>query len=210
MLFRRGERAARAAVAGFDTGAWSLYSQAGRESTLNYHQLVGSFLGNLCRRTRGRHLLLGPAPLRPLRARAAADPPRPPAAPARERGTALRFSLSKLASVRVRVTGARGVTVTRDMDVPRGTYTVPWTPARRGRYRVRIAAQGPSGPLGVRAETVRVRMSERAVLRRAAERGARKRGPSGEAARRQASRPGIAPLRKASTKRRWSSRASSP
>ena len=29
VLYRRGERAARAAVRGFDTGAWSLYSEAG-------------------------------------------------------------------------------------------------------------------------------------------------------------------------------------
>ena len=29
------------AVGGFDTGAWSLYSESGRESTLGYHQLVG-------------------------------------------------------------------------------------------------------------------------------------------------------------------------
>jgi len=105
----------------------------------------------------------------------------------------------------VRVTGARGVTVARDMDVSRGSYTVPWTPSRRGRYRVRISAQGPSGPVGVRAETVRVRMSQREVLRRAAarRRAAERRAAKRRAAkRRQASRPGNSPLRKESTKRR--------
>src|SRR4051794_36859627 len=51
VLYRRGERAARIAVGGFDTGAWSLYSPPGRESTLGYHQLVEGFLGTLCRRT---------------------------------------------------------------------------------------------------------------------------------------------------------------
>jgi len=205
VLFRRGERAARAAVAGFDTGAWSLYSQNGRESTLNYHQLVGTFLGNLCRRTHGRTYCSAHRRF----ARYEREPPRIRLtrlrSPRAERGTALRFTLSKLASVRVRVTGARGVTVARDMDVSRGSYTVPWTPSRRGRYRVRISAQGPSGPVGVRAETVRVRMSQREVLRRAAarRRAAERRAAKRRAAkRRQASRPGNSPLRKESTKRR--------
>jgi hypothetical protein len=211
VLFREGERAARAAVGGYDTGAWSLYSESGRESTLGYHQLVGEFLGNLCRRTGGRTYCSAHQRF----ARYEREPPRIRLArlgrPRAERGTALRFTLSKLASVRVRVTGARGVAVARDMDVARGTYTVPWTPARHGTYRVRIAAQGPSGPLGVRAQTVRVRVSERvlAARRRAAERRAERRRAARRqqarrraAARRQASRPGIAPLRKESTKRR--------
>jgi len=97
------------------------------------------------------------------------------------------------------------VTVARDMDVSRGSYTVPWTPSRRGRYRVRISAQGPSGPVGVRAANVRVRMSEREVLRRAAARrraAERKAAKRRAAKRRQASRPGNSPLRKESTKRR--------
>jgi len=204
VLYRRGERAARAAVGGFDTGAWSLYSQSGRESTLGYHQLVGRFLGNLCRRTSGRTYCSAERRF----ARYEREPPRIRLARLTRlrarRGAAVRFSLSKLASVRVRVTGARGVAMARDMDVTRGAYTVPWTPPRRGRYRVRISAQGPSGPLGVRAETVHVRISERAMQRRAAERrAARRRAARRRAAeRRQASKPRIAPLRKESTKRR--------
>ena len=51
VLYARGERAARRAVDRFDTGAWSLYSEGGREAPLGYHQLVGQFLDNLCRRT---------------------------------------------------------------------------------------------------------------------------------------------------------------
>ena len=204
VLYRRGERAARRAVAGFDTGAWSLYSQSGRESTLGYHQLVGSFLGNLCRRTDVRTYCAAQRRF----ARYEREPPRIHLSRTgrlrAQRGTALRFSLSKLASVRVRVTSAAGVTVARTMDVPRGTYTVPWTPPRRGRYRVRIQAKGPSGPLGVHAATVRVRMSERDLLRRAARRRAAERRAAKRraAARRQSSKPGISPLRKASTKRR--------
>ena len=120
VLDRRGESAARRAVAGFDTGAWSLYSQAGRESTLGYHQLVGSFLGNLCRRTRGRTYCSAERRF----ARYEREPPRIRLARLTrlraERGTALRFTLSKLASVRVRVTGTSGVAVARSMSVSRG------------------------------------------------------------------------------------------
>jgi hypothetical protein len=208
VLYRRGERAARVAVGRFDTGAWSLYSQAGRESTLGYHQLVGGFLGNLCRRTGGRTYCSAASRF----ARYEREPPRIRLARLTrlraERGTALRFTLSKLSSVRVRVTSPSGVAVARSMNVSRGTYTVPWTPRRRGRYRVLIAAKGPSGPLGVRSETVNVRISERAAQQRAARRqaarrqAARRRAAERRAERRQASRPGIAPLRKESTKRR--------
>ena len=69
-LFARGERTTRAMVAAADTGAWSLYSWAGRESTLGYHQLIEEFLGDMCVRTQRRDVLLGARALRPLRARA--------------------------------------------------------------------------------------------------------------------------------------------
>ena len=184
VLFRRGERAARAAVAGYDTGAWSLYSQNGRESTLSYHQLVGTFLGNLCRRTDGRTYCSAHRRF----ARYEREPPRirlarlnacaPSAAPR----CASRCPSSRRCACAS--PGAEGVAMARDMSVSRGTYTVPWTPPRRGRYRVRIAAQGPSGPIGVRSETVSVRMSERRAQRRRAQR----RGAAARARRRRAKR----------------------
>jgi hypothetical protein len=155
-LFRSGERAARRAVAEFDTGAWSLYSERGREASLGYHELVGQFLANLCRRTAApaycaasrrfvRYEHEAPrielARLSRLRAR---------------RATTLRFSLSKLATVDVSVSGRRGVTMSRRLSLSRGTHTLAWVPPARGPYRVRVTAQGPSGPRGVRDESVRV------------------------------------------------------
>ena len=156
VLYRRGERAARRAVGGFDTGAWSLYSEQGRESTLGYHQLVGQFLGNLCERTRGRTYCSTEKRF----ARYEREPPKIHVAALNglhaRRTTSVRFSLSKVSTVAVRVSSPRGVTMSRRLALPRGSHTVAWTPPRRGRYRVRISAQGPSGPRGVRAETVRV------------------------------------------------------
>jgi hypothetical protein len=53
--FRAGDVAARAKLASFDTGAWSLYSRPswkpGPEASLNYHTLNRDFARNLCRGT---------------------------------------------------------------------------------------------------------------------------------------------------------------
>ena len=187
-LFRSGERAARRSVRGFDTGAWSLYSQQGRESTLGYHRLVGQFLGNLCKRTGGRTYCSAARRF----ARYEREPPRIAIARPRglraQRAARVRFTLSKLATVAVRVTSRSGVTLSRRLSLPRGRHTVPWTPPRRGRYRVRVEAKGPSGPSGVRAKVVRVVVPK-------PQRAKRRRGQP-------PSRPGMAPLRKESTKRR--------
>ena len=155
-LFRRGERGARAMVAASDTGAWSLYSFAGREATLSYHQLIEEFLGNMCERTdraaycdaeerfaryEREPTRIGIAPLERLRAR---------------HSTAVRFRISKVSTVKVKLYGRRGLALSREMTLPYGTHQVGWTPPARGRYRLRIEAQGPSGPVGVKARTFRV------------------------------------------------------
>jgi hypothetical protein len=155
-LFARGERAARGMVKASDTGAWSLYSQSGRESTLGYHQLVGEFLGDMCALTRRRtycdaHVRfaryereptrIGVVPLRGLRARHA---------------TALRFAISKVSRVRVRLWGPHGLSLSRELDLPYGVHTVGWTPPSRGRFLLRIEAQGPSGPLGTEQRRFRI------------------------------------------------------
>jgi hypothetical protein len=53
--FRAGDVAARAKLASFDTGAWSLYSRPswkpGPEASVNYHTLNRDFARNLCRGT---------------------------------------------------------------------------------------------------------------------------------------------------------------
>jgi hypothetical protein len=185
-LSASGKRAARRAVDRFDTGAWSLYSDGGREAPLGYHQLVRQFLDNLCRRT-GRAVYCA---ARTRFARYELEPPRIRMAALHglraKRETSVRFGLSKISTVSVRVTGGRGFSMTRSMSLPRGVHAVAWTPPARGTYRVRISAKGPSGPLGASSGQVRV------VLPRPV-RKERAQPPS---------TPGTAPLRKASTKRR--------
>jgi hypothetical protein len=155
-LVARGDRAARAALGGFDTGAWSLYSSAGGESTLAYHQLTTNILAELCRRTERA------AYCRAQRrfARYETEPPRIGIAPLRNlrasRAAPLRFTLSKGSDVRVRVYGPRGVVLARDMQLDRGGHDLSWVPPSRGRFEVRVSARGPEGRLGVRGRTVRV------------------------------------------------------
>jgi hypothetical protein len=158
-LFRAGDRAARREVGAFDTGAWSLYSAQGAESTLNYHELTANFLGGLCRRVKAKVYCRANArferyereptkiSLSSLRGLSAA------------RTTTVRFHLSKVSSVKVRVWGTRGMSVSRDWaKLARGTYSFAWRPPGRGRYHVRIEARGPSGPLGVEQRVVKVKL----------------------------------------------------
>ncbi len=71
-LFARGEPTARRAVRGFDTGAWSLYSADGKESTLELSPVRRGLSRRPVPAHRGRDVLRrGPA-LRALRPRAAA------------------------------------------------------------------------------------------------------------------------------------------
>jgi len=155
-LVAEGDRAARAALGGFDTGAWSLYSTAGPESTLSYHQLTASILAELCRRLeRAEYCDAGRRFVRYEH-----EPPRIRIAPLRglwaRRAAPLRFTLSKGSAVQVRVLGPRGVVLARDMQLGRGSHDFSWTPPSRGRFRVRVSARGPEGRLGSSARTVRV------------------------------------------------------
>jgi hypothetical protein len=155
-LVAHGDRAARAALGGFDTGAWSLYSSAGGESTLAYHQLTTNILAELCRRTERAEYCRAQRRF----ARYETEPPRIGIAPLRglwaNRSAPLRLTLSKGSDVRVRVYGPRGVVLARDMRLDRGGHDLSWTPPSRGRFEVRVSARGPEGRLGTRGRTVHV------------------------------------------------------
>ena len=155
-LVIRGDRAARTALGGFDTGAWSLYSAAGAESTFSYHHLTTGILAELCRRTER------PEYCRANRrfARYEREPPRIGIAPLRglwaRRSAPLRFTLSKGSAVQVRVFGPEGLVLARDLQLARGGHDLRWTPPSRGRFRVHVQARGPEGRLGSSDRTVSV------------------------------------------------------
>jgi hypothetical protein len=158
-LFDAGDRAARAEVPTFDTGAWSLYSRGSikRESDLGYHTLLRDFLGQLCRRTAteqycsaGQHFtsyLTIPPVLEVL----------PRTLRAKKSGK-LRFKLSKISRISMRI--ARGATVVATIDpgvLGRGTKAVAWTaPKKTGTYSMTVTATDLAGNAATAAGQVEV------------------------------------------------------
>ncbi|MBW3652961.1 MAG: D-glucuronyl C5-epimerase family protein [Actinobacteria bacterium] len=177
-LYLRGEPLARRSVRVFDTGAWSLYSEGGAESTLSYHRLVGTFLQRMCTRTARRtYCSAGKRFARYVR-----EPPRLRVRAQRRphvgRRTAVTFTLSKVAHVTVQVRDRRGrVALARAMRLPRGRHRLVWVARRSGRHRLRIVAIGPARTRAV----VRRALTAKALPKKKA-----KRRPSGAAARRRA------------------------
>src|SRR5215216_1690279 len=148
-LFADGDRAARAEVPQFDTGAWSLYSRDAitRESDLHYHTLLRDFLTSLCDRTDTDVYCTAESHFTGY----LTTPPHLRLRTTRVRGGAtrtLRFSLSKISRASVRVTAPSGRTVLAVAAgvVGRGTRSVAWrVPRRAGYYTVRIDATDLAG-----------------------------------------------------------------
>src|SRR5215216_1776318 len=148
-LFADGDRAARAELPRFDTGAWSLYSRGAiaRESDLHYHTLLRDFLASLCDRTAEPVYCTAESHLTSY----LTTPPELDLRTTRLRGGAtrtLRFILSKISSTSVRVIAPSGRTVLAVAAgvVGRGTRTVAWrVPRRAGEYTVRIDATDLAG-----------------------------------------------------------------
>jgi D-glucuronyl C5-epimerase C-terminus len=159
-LFQDGLTAARAEVPEFDTGAWSLYSRGDstHESDLSYHKLLRDFMRGLCDRTQDpvfcsarehydTYLVTKPQ-LQLLTTRVRG-------------GTtgALKFRLSKISRIGVRVTRADGTAVlVRQAGVlGYGRRAIAWSvPRRKGIYTVALTAvdlagnaQSISGPVEV-------------------------------------------------------------
>ena len=139
-LFEAGDRAARAAVPRYDTGAWSLYARPGRESNLGYHRLVRDFLANLCERTEATVYCDGETRF----TRYLYEHPRLELGPTR-RGRAgrplpIRFRLSKISRVSIRVTrGGRLVFASRQ-TLGYGRRAFVFRAPAGGRYRFRLEA----------------------------------------------------------------------
>lgn len=158
-LFDAGEIRAREELGTYDTGAWSLYSRgtSSNEATLSYHTLTRDFLDSLCDR-------LGDSVYCDAEARFTGYLAEPPvvtpiteSARARRRGT-LKFDLSKISRVSVRVTRGGRTHYSWSGTLGYGLKRLAWTaPRRRGRYTLSISATdlagnsaGESGELLVR------------------------------------------------------------
>lgn len=155
-LFDDGEAQAERETPSYDTGAWSLYSQGGAESTLDYHVLLRDFLKGLCSRTdetvfcrtdeRFTTYLKQPPALRVISRRARGG-----------RTGAIRFRLSKVS--RVGMTVLRGSTpvFSTSASVGHGTRSYSWrAPRVPGAYTVRLSAVDLSGNRGSATGTLEV------------------------------------------------------
>ncbi len=183
-LYKRGERSARATLAQFDTGAWSLYSRAGRESPLGYHRLVTGFLAGLC----SRHAGPGYCAQQARYSRYLREAPRlavsAPARVRKGRHFATRIWLNKGSSVEVRVRDRVGVYSSRRLWLSRGSHRLGWRSRLTGRSSVVVRAVGPEGRRAVRRAVVSVTKPPRArrsPRKGGARNGGRARGRSGSA-----------------------------
>lgn len=144
-LYTSGESEARVAVPRYDTGKWSLYSLE-RESDLSYHDLVTTFLKNLCKRTAqpvycdtadrfDGYLAEAPSVAESTRRIRTGAPAR------------IGFSLDKISRVGMTVTDSSGRTMlATGAVVGRGARYFTWrSPAKPGLYTLRLSARDLAG-----------------------------------------------------------------
>lgn len=144
-LFTAGESEARAIVPSYDTGAWSLYDQRS-ESDLSYHQLVTTFLHNLCKRTDQPVYCQTEARFKEYEK----QPPVVAASTSRVRGgrpAKIAFRLDKISRVGVTVRTRGGTTVfSTSAVVGRGSHFYRWSrPAKPGLYELTVTATDLAG-----------------------------------------------------------------
>lgn len=141
-LFRKGELEARREVARSDVGDWSRYSFRGAESTQEYHELLREILQGLGRRlgldgiycdyaTRYRGYQTEPPVVRF----------RGPRGAVKGRPARVRFSVSKLSVVELKIYRGARLAFRRIGTFRRGSASFPWRPGPAGRFTVQLGAK---------------------------------------------------------------------
>ncbi|HEV7918218.1 MAG TPA: D-glucuronyl C5-epimerase family protein [Solirubrobacterales bacterium] len=154
-LYLKGLTAARKETRESDTGAWSLYSVGGRESTMHYHLLLRDFLGNLCDNNR-EEVFCG------TRDRFTAytkEDPKISAIKTRVKKGRIYvyFRLSKMSRVTVSSQRAGKTSATASSVVSYGNRRFSLkAPKRAGKYTIRISASDLAGNRGGETTTVKV------------------------------------------------------
>ncbi|MGH2745119.1 MAG: D-glucuronyl C5-epimerase family protein [Thermoleophilaceae bacterium] len=139
-LFRQAEPEAGREVAHSDVGDWSRYSFRGAESTALYHELLREVLQGMGRRlgapycdyaVRYRGYQTAPPALR------FSGPPET----VPKRLVRVRFTLSKLSLVELKIYKGRRLAFTRLATFRRGSRSFSWKPRSAGHYAVRLGAK---------------------------------------------------------------------
>ncbi len=140
-LFREAEPEAREELPLSDVGDWSRYSYAGAESNRDYHELLREFLASMCTRRLGDIYCDFAARYRGYQV----DPPEleytGPDGATEDELVPLRFTVSKLSAVEVRVMRGSKTVFSRLATVRRGTGAFTWRPRGPGVFRVELAAK---------------------------------------------------------------------
>jgi hypothetical protein len=138
-LFRMGDRSARREVPRYDTGAWSLYSQGGAESDLNYHNVVTDFLENLCSRTKTSVYCQKADRFNAYKKAKPRVSYKGPGSARVGRRTALTFTLNKVSCVTATIRNAGGSQVYRSqVKFFRGRRSFTWQPRAAGTYSLEL------------------------------------------------------------------------
>jgi hypothetical protein len=134
--FSAGDIAARARIASFDTGAWSLYSRPswkpGPEASVNYHTLNRDFARNLCRGT-GQAVYCEAADhfTQYFKLDPTVDPHRAVPSPAvAGKGVRFRFKLSKVGRVGIVVRNGGRTYLSTSASFQHGERYIRWIPPR--------------------------------------------------------------------------------
>jgi hypothetical protein len=150
-LFREGEPEAREEIPYSDLGDWSLYNYAGHESAVGYHELLREFLDSMCIRRLGALYCDYARRYRGYQV----DPPeltwKGPDVAAEGEPASIRFNVSKLSAIEVKVANPSGKLVfSRLATFRRGDGAFTWTPRGPGLFRVSVAAKELRTGLGKR------------------------------------------------------------
>ncbi|HYN49468.1 MAG TPA: D-glucuronyl C5-epimerase family protein, partial [Thermoleophilaceae bacterium] len=140
-LFRQAEPEARKELPLSDVGDWSRYSYAGAESNRDYHELLREFLESMCTRRLGELYCDFAKRYRSYQI----DPPEldytGPEDGTEDELVSLRFNVSKLSAVEVRVLRGSKTVFSRLATVRRGSAAFAWRPRGPGLFRIELAAK---------------------------------------------------------------------
>jgi D-glucuronyl C5-epimerase C-terminus len=149
-LYREAEPEARAEVPLSDVGDWSRYSYRGAESSRDYHELLREFLASMCTRRLGPLYCDYAERYRGYQV----DPPElaytGPETAVQGQPTAIRFNVSKLSAVEVKVLRGSKVVFSRVATFRRGAGSFSFRPGAPGALTVQLAAKELRTGLGKR------------------------------------------------------------
>ena len=149
-LYAQAEPEARAEVPMSDVGDWSRYSYRGAESTRDYHELLREFLASMCSRRLGPLYCNYAERYRGYQV----DPPElvytGPDTATQGVPTSIRFNVSKLSAVEVKVLRGSRVVFSKLATFRRGRGAFAFRPGAPGSLTVRLAAKELRTGLGKR------------------------------------------------------------